>query len=204
METPGPLRFLALGDSYTIGEGVAVAERWPVQLAGMLRERGINIADPEIIAKTGWTTDELANGIDGTNPEPPYDLVSLGIGVNNQHRGRGLEEYREQFHALLARAIAFAHGEAARALVLSIPDWSVTPFAEGRDRERIARDIDAFNGANYKLAAAAGAHYVEVTSASRAWPNEVSADGLHPSGKMYRTWAERALGPALGALKALA
>lgn len=196
------LRFLALGDSYTIGEAVEPAERWPVQLAAMLREQGLEIANPEVIATTGWTTDELAAAIDASPPQGPYDLVSLLIGVNNQYRGRPLEEYRQQFRGLLERAIAFASSP-GRALVLSIPDWGVTPFADGHDRAQIAREIDAFNAVNWDESARAGARYVDITLVSRMAASDrrlVAEDGLHPSGKMYRAWAELVLPQALAAL----
>src|SRR5690348_18315404 len=120
--------FLALGDSYTIGEGVALDERWPVQLAARLREAGIDIADPQIIATTGWTTDELAAAMDTASFARPYDLVTLLVGVNNQYRGRPLDEYSVQFRDLLQRAIHLAGGIAAHVIVVSIPDWGVTPF----------------------------------------------------------------------------
>ncbi|MCH8031786.1 MAG: SGNH/GDSL hydrolase family protein, partial [Bacteroidetes bacterium] len=139
--SPRQLRYLALGDSYTIGEGVAEDERWPVQLATKLRTQGIPLENPEIIAKTGWTTDELAAGIDKAHPRGPYDFVSLLIGVNDQYRGRCLDEYRQQFRDLLQRAIAFSAGDASRVLVVSIPDWSVTPFARGRKSATIAAEI---------------------------------------------------------------
>ncbi|MGE5730807.1 MAG: SGNH/GDSL hydrolase family protein, partial [Gemmatimonas sp.] len=142
------IRILALGDSYTIGEGVTTDERWPMQLAAMLRARALQVAAPTIVARTGWTTDELSAGIDDARPTGTYDLVTLLVGVNNQYRGRGVDEYRAQFRALLARAIGFAGGRADRVIVLSIPDWGATPFADGRDRGRIALDIDAFNDAN--------------------------------------------------------
>jgi lysophospholipase L1-like esterase len=196
-------RFLALGDSYTIGESVDAEERWPVQLAAMLRKRGIDVADPEIVATTGWTTDELASAIVERGPRGPYGLVSLLIGVNNQYRGRPLEEYRQQFQGLLEQAIAFAGNEPGRVLVLSIPDWGVTPFAEGRDRDQIRREIDAFNVVNRDESASAGARYVDVTPASRMAAAErrlVAEDGLHPSGLMYQRWAELALPEALAAL----
>jgi lysophospholipase L1-like esterase len=196
-------KFLALGDSYTIGEGVEPAERWPTQLAGMLRERGIDIGEPETVATTGWTTDELAAAMAERRLRGPFDLVSLLIGVNNQYRGWPLEEYRDQFRGLLGQAVALAGGEAGRVLVLSIPDWGATPFAEGRDRGRIASEIDAFNAANRQEAVAAGAWYVDVTPVSRkaaADPTMVAGDDLHPSGVMYREWAHLALPGALGAL----
>ncbi|WP_321824507.1 GDSL-type esterase/lipase family protein, partial [Xanthomonas citri] len=126
MAAPGtPLRYLALGDSYTIGEGVAPAQRWPSQLVDGLRAYGWNVAPPQIIATTGWTTDELQAGIDAAAPQAPFELVSLLIGVNNQYRGRSLDAYRSQFDALLQRAIGFAGGLAARVFVLSIPDWGL-------------------------------------------------------------------------------
>lgn len=192
-------RFLALGDSYTIGEGVAETERWPAQLADRLREHGLSLAAPEIIAVTGWTTDELALGIEQVAPRGPYDLVTLLIGVNNQYRGRSREEYGQQFAALLSQAIGFAGDEPARVLVLSIPDWGVTPFAAGRDAAQIALEIDAFNAFNRAEADKAGVHYVDVTAVSRRAahdPSLLTGDGLHPSGKMYAAWVELTL-PAL-------
>jgi lysophospholipase L1-like esterase len=197
-------RFLALGDSYTIGESVASTERWPVQLASMLRERGIDVAEPEIIATTGWTTDELASATAERVSRGQFELVSLLIGVNNQYRRRPLDEYREQFRGLLEQAIVFAADSPGRVLVLSIPDWGVTPSAEGRDREQIAREIDAFNAVNRESAARSGARYVDVTPASRQAAGDrelVAEDGLHPSGAMYRSWAELALPEALAALR---
>jgi len=198
----GSLRYLALGDSYTIGEGVDPDERWPAQLAEMLRSRGIDVAEPEIVATTGWTTDELDAGIDAAAPRGPYALVSLLIGVNNQYRGRPADEYREQFRALLQRAIGFAGGDARRVLVLSIPDWGLTPFAVGRDSAQIAREIDAFNAVNRAVAGELGACWVDVAPTSRRMPEAVAGDGLHPSGAQYRAWAELALPEAAAALGA--
>lgn len=197
------MRFLALGDSYTIGEAVDPAGRWPARLTALLRETGIDAADPQIIAVTGWTTDELSSGIGAANPRGTFDLVSLLIGVNNQYRGRGAEEYREQFAALLQRAIRFAGGAPSRVIVLSIPDWSVTPFAAGRDRAAIAAAIDTFNAVNREEAGRAGARYVDVTPISRLAaddPSLIAADGLHPSGKMYTEWAKLTLPMAREAL----
>lgn len=199
----GEMRFLALGDSYTIGEGVDEAERWPVRLAALLRERGLSVADPQIIARTGWTTDELAAAIDEADPRGPYALVSLLIGVNNQYRGRDAEEYRAQFTDLLRRAIGFAGGDARRVVVLSIPDWGVTPFAEGRDRARIAAEIDVYNASAREEAVRAGAHWVDVTPQTRAAgadPAFLVSDGLHPSGRSYAEWARLALPAAEQAL----
>lgn len=190
------MRFLALGDSYTIGESVAPAERWPVQLAALLRAEGLTIDDPRIIATSGWTTDELSAGIDSANPQGIYELVSLLIGVNNQYRGRGQDEYRAQFAELLHRAIGFAGDEPRRVLVLSIPDWGVTPFATGRDPAPIAKEIDAFNAINREETLRLGARYVDVTPVSReavSGPALIAPDGLHPSGKMYTAWARLAV-----------
>jgi lysophospholipase L1-like esterase len=198
------LRLLALGDSYTIGESVPEAERWPNQLVDLLRSHGIaDFAQPEIIATTGWTTDELAHGISRAKPRPPYDLVTLLIGVNNQYRGRPLDEYRQQFRALLHQAVGLTDGDPQRVIVLSIPDWGVTPFAEGRDRDTIAREIDAFNAVNLEETAAVGAHYIDVTPFSRQAARNsslIAGDGLHPSGAMYRMWAELALPVATSTL----
>jgi lysophospholipase L1-like esterase len=135
------MRFLALGDSYTIGERVAKNERWPVQLAARLRAHGVPITDPEIIAVTGWTTDELDAGIQAAQPQGPYDLVSLLIGVNNQYRGRSPEEYQAQFADLLQQAIGLAGGDPTRVIVLSIPDWGVTPFAANETRLQSPRRL---------------------------------------------------------------
>jgi lysophospholipase L1-like esterase len=197
------IRFLALGDSYTIGEAVELDERWPVRLAALLRARGIAVADPEIVARTGWTTDELSAGIDIASPRGPYGLASLLIGVNNQYRERSGAEYREQFRGLLARAIAFARGREERVIVLSIPDWGVTPFAAGRDRARISREIDDFNSINRDETTRAGSRYIDITAISRRAarePNLLAGDGLHPSGEMYEEWARAVLPVAASAV----
>ena len=198
------LQLLALGDSYTIGESVPEAERWPVQLVAMLSNRGIAWKQPVIIAKTGWTTDELAAAIAERKPAGPYQLVTLLVGVNNQYRGRDEENYREEFRSLLHQAIAFAGQRASRVIVLSIPDWGVTPFAEGRERAKIAGEIDRFNRINREETDRAGARYVDVTPISRRAAQEprlIADDGLHPSGQMYREWAEKVLPEAIAALR---
>lgn len=177
-------RYLALGDSYTIGESVPESERFPVQLA-----RELNLGEPQIIAKTGWTTDELNAAIDAANPQGPFDLVTLLIGVNNQYRGRDAEQYRDEFAALLQRAIGFAGGDPKKVVVVSIPDWGVTPFAEGRDRAKIASEIDRYNAINREEAARAGARYVDITPVSRRDDATLVADDkLHPSGGQYSEW----------------
>ena len=198
-----PFRYLALGDSYTIGESVPETDRWPNQLAELLGDQGIQM-DVTIIARTGWTTDELWQGIQEREVAPPYDLVSLLIGVNNQYRGYDIHEYREQFVFLLNKSIEYAGGDPDRVIVLSIPDWSVTPFAAGRDTKQIAADIDAFNAVNREESEKANVHYVDVTPISREAVNDkslIAADGLHPSGKMYAEWAKLALPKALKTLQ---
>jgi lysophospholipase L1-like esterase len=201
------LSWLALGDSYTIGEGVAADGRWPQQLARALREDGIALADPRIIATTGWTTDELATAIDAAEPLGAWDFVSPLIGVNNQYRGRAAGEYAHEFAALLERAIGFAGGRRERVLVLSIPDWGVTPFAaaSGRDVAQVARELDAYNTAAAALCARQGVAFVDVTAASRAHGGALAmlaADGLHPSAAMYALWTALALPVARGLLAA--
>lgn len=198
------IRILALGDSYTIGEGVAIDDRWPMQLAAMLRSRGLNVAAPTIVARTGWTTDELSAGIDDARVKGTFDLVTLLIGVNNQYRGRSADEYRAQFRALLARAIESAGGRASHVIVVSIPDWGTTPFADGRDRAKIALDIDAFNAVNRDESAHAGAPYVDVTPISRRATSEhdlIGGDGLHPSSRMYAAWVRAMLPTVLAAIR---
>lgn len=196
-------RYLALGDSYTNGEGVAAADRWPARLALRLRERGFPVADPEIIARTGWTCDELAAGIAAEAPQGPYPLVSLLIGVNDQFRGRSPEEYAFGFEGLLRQAAGFAGGRTGRVVVLSIPDWGMTPFAEGRDRGAIGSAIDAFNAVNREATAAAGARYVDITANSRTATDRSRfvTDGLHPSGAVHAEWAALALDAATAALR---
>jgi lysophospholipase L1-like esterase len=190
-------RFLALGDSYTIGEGVTPAGTWPAQLAVRLRGDGTVPGGPavRVIAQTGWTTDELAAAMDAAELAPPYALVTLLIGVNNQYRGRSLDNYRGEFANLLERAIDLAGGEPRRVVVVSIPDWGVTRFARGQDRDvsRTAREIDAFNASARDLARAQGAAFVDITAVSREAGDagdQLVADGLHPSAAQYMRWTD--------------
>jgi len=185
--------YLALGDSYTIGESVSVQERYPVKLSDSLEKSGINISGLKIIARTGWTTDELSLGIDKDTTLEEYDIVTLLIGVNNQYRGRDIENYRTEFNHLLKRAVEFAGNEKQKVIVISIPDWGVAPFAAGRDTAQIAREIDNFNAVNYEESKKAGVHYIDITPISRQAKNDstlIAADGLHPSGKMYALWVK--------------
>jgi lysophospholipase L1-like esterase len=192
-----PYTYLALGDSYTTGEMVPATENFPNQVAAMLRQQGIAAEDPRIIAKTGWTTDELDAGIqsaDSTEPLlPQYDMVTLLIGVNNQYRGRSAENYRLEFISLLTKALRFADNKNKRTAVISIPDWGVTPFAKGHDRIQIGRDIDSFNLINREESLRRNIHYIYITEWTREAaidPALLAADGLHPSGKEYKRWAE--------------
>ena len=203
---PTALTYLALGDSYTIGEGVASGERWPVRLTLALREEGVPLEFPRTLATTGWTTDELSTAMDAAQPPlGHYDFVSLLIGVNNQYRGRSVGDYRGEFHELLRRAIRLASDRSDRVLVLSIPDWGVTPFAATQDRDtaQIAAELDAYNAAAAELCAQHGVAFVDITDISRAHGAEASMlvdDGLHPSAAMYSLWAEHARPVARGLL----
>lgn len=190
--------YLALGDSYTIGEMVQPQENFPNQVALMMANKSADLSLERIIARTGWTTDELEAGIVASNtnkPLPPsYDFVSLLIGVNNQYRGRTVENYKPEFEELLRKAIKYAGNKADHVVVLSIPDWGVTPFAAGRDREQIAREIDAYNAANKQIAEQYKVHYIDITPWTRESATDnslLAADGLHPSGKEYKRWAEK-------------
>lgn len=189
-------RFLALGDSYTIGEGVAADRRWPQRLVQDLHSQGITLGDPQVIAVTGWTTAQLAAAMDAATLQPPYELVTLLIGVNDQYQGGTPGDYRPAFTDLLQRAIALAGDAAARVIVISIPDWGVTRFARenGRDPQRIAAEIDTFNAIARDETARAGAHWVDVTGISREAGDHVgmlASDGLHPSATQYAQWVER-------------
>ena len=194
-----PIRYLALGDSYTIGESVRVSDRWPEQLATQMRSspefdgRDIQVT---IIARTGWTVDELWEGIQDSPPQGTYDLVTLSIGVNDQYRGYPVDGYREDFRFMLGKALEYAGGDPDRVVVLSIPDWGFTPYAADRDTEPISLQIDEFNAVNLEETKSAGAHYVDVTIISRMGMDDfelIAHDRLHPSGKMYGLWVEKVL-----------
>ena len=186
--------YLALGDSYTIGEQVPIAQSFPYQTVQLLRKSGISVYAPEIIATTGWTTDELENGINQSQCLPGYDFVSLLIGVNNQYRGRTVDNFMPDFEQLLIRALKFGGNQPAHVAVLSIPDWGITPFAAGKDRAKIATEIDAYNAACEKIASQHGCFYIDITGAQRIDGNNkefLAGDELHPSGKEYAKWADQ-------------
>ncbi|MEL6660189.1 MAG: SGNH/GDSL hydrolase family protein [Bacteroidota bacterium] len=182
--------YLALGDSYTIGHSLTEAERYPNQLADSLIPKGITLSPVDIVAKTGWTTDELDAGInDRTDLQNTYDLVSLLIGVNNEFRGRPVATYEPEFRALVDRAIDFADGEHERVFIVSIPDYAFTPFGQGNTN--ISEDIDEYNAANKRIAEEYGIKYFDITPISREGLNQpdlVADDRLHPSGLQYGLW----------------
>lgn len=203
-EPQAVLTYLALGDSYTIGEGVRETERWPVQLSGLLNTAGIRVQSPLIIARTGWTTDELMAELDRRQIANTFDLVSLLIGVNNQYRGRPVSQFRTELVRLIDRAIQYAGGDTSRVFLVSIPDWGVTPFATGRDRAQIASEINAYNEVIRQEAEARNILFFNITDISRlaATDNSLLADDrLHPSGKMYRMWVELMLPSVIKRLK---
>lgn len=194
------LTYLALGDSYTIGEGVAEKDRYPVQLVNELTKKGkLKFSELQIIAKTGWTVDELDAGINAASTKSEgYDLVTLLIGVNNQYRGRSVEDFERDFELMLNRAIIFARGITAHVVVLSIPDWGVTPFAVNRnsDQTKVGGEIDAYNSAKKAICELYGITFIDITEDYRtigARPEMVVEDQLHPSGIMYKRWTEKLL-----------
>jgi lysophospholipase L1-like esterase len=192
ISAPVRVNYLALGDSYTIGQSVATESRFPHQAAAILNSRGYRLNEPQYIAQTGWTTNALLNAIQTQNPPANFDVVSLLIGVNNQYQRRSQDEYRQQFSTCLQQAIRLAGNRKNRVFVLSIPDYSVTPFARNADTAKIAREIDEFNRINKEITLAAGIVYIDITPGSREGRNDASLianDGLHPSGKEYAKWA---------------
>jgi len=186
--------YLALGDSYTIGEAVPLHECFPYQTVQLLRANGLHIHAPEIAAATGWTTLELAEHILHTRLNEGYDFVSLLIGVNNQYRGSSVEDYKNDFEFLLKKALHFADDKKDHVIVLSIPDWSITPFAKDHDAKKITEEISAFNNVNAAISKKYKVHHINITNGTREAVNDASliaVDGLHPSGKEYAKWAEK-------------
>ena len=189
----GPIRYLALGDSYTIGESVKESGRWPVQLAQALGQQGIEVAPPVIIATTGWRTDNLRNGIQIAQLKEKYDMVSLLIGVNNQYQGKPADQYAIEFGALLKMAITLANDDKDRVFVVSIPDYGFTPFGQP-NQEKISKELDEFNAINKRITTEQGVQYFNITDISRRGledPELVASDGLHPSAKQYGLWVQR-------------
>ena len=185
--------YLALGDSYTIGEQVLLSESFPYQTVQLLRKKNIEITAPEIIAKTGWTTDDLNAAIQENIFLKQYDFVSLLIGVNNQYRGRAVEEYETEFNFLLDQAVELAGNDSTKVFVLSIPDWSVTAFAKDRDIAKITNEIDEYNATCKKITLLQNCTFIDITTSQRTDvhnPEMLANDGLHPSGKEYTKWAE--------------
>ncbi|MEN9299362.1 MAG: hypothetical protein RLZZ429_1675 [Bacteroidota bacterium] len=186
--------YLALGDSYTIGESVPLHEGFPYQVVQRLRKKGLHFHAPEVVAKTGWTSFELAEHILHTQLNEHYDFVSLLIGVNNQYRGLQISEFENDFEYLLKKAIYFAGNKPERVIVLSIPDWSVTPFAAERDTNKISQEIDAFNKVCEDKVKKLGGHFIDITTQTRLAKNDESllaSDKLHYSAKSHAVWAEK-------------
>jgi lysophospholipase L1-like esterase len=186
------LKFLALGDSYTIGESVQEDERWPELLAAALRKNGKSVEKPKIIATTGWRTDQLKKAIIEADLKPTYGLVSLLIGVNNQYQGKSAESYAPEFEELLTMAIKLAGGKKENVFVVSIPDYGFTPFGKPK-QEQISKALDEFNAINKRLTEKAGVQYFYITDISRKGfeqPDLVADDKLHPSGEQYKLWVE--------------
>ena len=196
--------YLALGDSYTIGESVLLYKSFPYQVVQILREKGFRFSAPEIIAKTGWTTDELKNGLNEYYPLPSYHYVTLLIGVNNQYRGRQFEEYKLEFESLLKQALLFANDIKERVIVLSIPDYSVTPFTDSMDKEKISEEISLFNSINKAVSLQYKVNYIDITTGFKKALNDPSllaSDDLHPSENEYKNWAEKVADIILRQLK---
>lgn len=186
--------YLALGDSYTIGESVAESKRWPVQLVNQVNAKDLDfkIADPKIIATTGWTTQELKKAIYEEKPVKGYDFVSLLIGVNNQYRGYPTEDYPGEFKSLLDIAIEHASGDEQKVIVVSIPDYGYTPFGEPK-KAAISKGIDDYNRINKEISSEYGVKYYDITPISRKGLDDtdlVAGDKLHPSGKQYGLWVD--------------
>ncbi|MCJ0741357.1 SGNH/GDSL hydrolase family protein [Pedobacter montanisoli] len=195
MAIPSALSYLALGDSYTIGEAVEQQDSFPYQLVKLLNGEGLHVKQPEVIAQTGWTTDELMSAIKERNLSQTFDIVTLLIGVNNQYRGYTTENYRKEFDMLLATACNFADAHKKRVFVISIPDWGVTDFGKqsGRDVQQIAHEIDTFNHIKEEITRLNGVTYIDITPISRKALTDArltASDGLHPSAEMYAEWVK--------------
>ena len=191
------LSFLALGDSYTIGESVNPNLRWPVQLVDSLNTTNkFSFKPPQIIARTGWTTSELQKAIAESNISETYDLVSLLIGVNNQYRGYNIELYRQEFRALLEESIYFARNDTSRVFVVSIPNYGVTPFGIKKGEEKIRQELLEYDKIAEQISSEYGIPFVNITPISERAKTDsslIANDELHPSGKMYSEWIHEIL-----------
>ncbi|WP_158223386.1 GDSL-type esterase/lipase family protein [Mucilaginibacter sp. MD40] len=193
-QQPDSLRYLALGDSYTVGRGVAQSQSFPYQLVAKLRQKNIPVTNPVLIAQNGWRTDELLIGINEQAHNARYNFITLLIGVNNQYQHKDTAIYRSEFKRIITKAIDLAGGNNKHVFVLSVPDWGVTPFANGRNRDKIAAEIDGYNAINKQITQEAGATYVAITDLTRDAGDDkafVTTDNLHPSPKMYGWWVDR-------------
>lgn len=185
--------FLALGDSYTIGEGVEESKRWPNQFIEIAYEKGLYFEKPKIIAKTGWKTYDLLNAINETNFTKKYDYVSLLIGVNNQFNSRPIDEFEQDLNDLMEEMKKIKKNDGS-IIIISIPDWGYSPFGESSDMIDISSQIDLFNSSLRKFASTNNLKFVDVTEISRRGidePNLIAGDSLHPSGIMYLEWAKK-------------
>ncbi len=188
------MNYLALGDSYTIGESVDYLDNFPSQTTRFIQQKGIQFNLKKLIAVTGWTTDELAKAVATEKPTFDFDWVTLLIGVNNQYRGRSSEEYAWQFYSLLCQSILFAKGKPQHVIVLSIPDWGLTPFNKERNKEETSAQIDEYNAINQSISSELGCHYVDITTSTRLHAEHtdyLAKDLLHYSPKEYAIWAEK-------------
>ena len=185
--------FLALGDSYTVGEGVSYEESWPSQFVDYALDRGIDFKNPELIAQTGWNTYDLLDAIKSSNLSVKYDFISLLIGVNNQFNSRPLSEFEDDLNEILTETNYLKKGN-SKVIVISIPDWGYSPYGSSYDRERISDEIDQFNNILKKISEQNNLNFVDVTQISRLAikePNLIAEDKLHPSGLMYLEWVEK-------------
>jgi len=188
---PGTFTYLALGDSYTVGESVPQAQSYPYQLIDLLNSHSLHVDTPKVIATTGWTTDDLIDAIAQSGiTDKKFDFVTLLIGVNDQYQGLSQDNYKIKFAGVLNTAIKFANSRPDRVFVISIPDWGVTPFGAGKDAI-IGPEIDQFNAINKAISVSANVNYIDITAISRQAATDltlIAKDGLHPSGAMYKLW----------------
>ena len=187
------ISYLAFGDSYTIGEAVSEDQRWPVILTNKLNMEGYDVKQPLIIAKTGWTTNELQKAIEEKEPSSNYDLVSLLIGVNNQYRGYPIDQYKKEFKELLLQAITFANGDTTKVFVVSIPNYGVTPFGMEKGEDTIRQELLIYDSIADSISSEMDIPFINITPVSekaKEDPSYIASDQLHPSGKQYKEWVE--------------